>query len=345
MILLVLYEDLASYFLKCISVFSEKYNAQVHIIHRAVNKEAPFKLELKNLRSYQVESYTQEELILLAKKINPQAIFCGGWSNKTYLRIIKEHKGKIPTVLGFDNQWEGSLKQQLARIIAPFYITNKFDKCFVPAEKQKEFARKIGFRNSQIAMGAYCCDFDYFYAQFIHNQKRKQEQFPRKFIYVGRYVVHKGIQDLWAAFSELQSEQPNDWELWCLGAGPVEPLQHPKIKHFGFIQPADLERFIKDTGVFILPSHFEPWGVVVHEFAAAGFPIICSDKVGARITFVENNLNGYIYASGNKNELKAAMRKMIALDDDKLMKMALESTKKAAAITPTSWAQQLKSLL
>lgn len=345
MVLLVLYEDLAGYFVKCISVFSEIYKAEVHIIHKAVNKEAPFQFKLGTMRSYPVEKYPEEALMELVRKIRPQAILCGGWSNPTYLKIVKEHKGKIPTVIGFDNQWSGSLKQQLARIVAPFYITGKFDKCFVPADKQKEFALKMGFKDSQIAMGAYCCDYDYFHSQYLANKKPKQLQFPRRFIYVGRYVEHKGIRDLWEAFIELKNEQPNDWELWCLGTGDVKPAEHGDIKHFGFVQPSDMEQFIKNTGVFILPSHFEPWGVVIHEFAAAGFPIICSDKVGARITFVENNLNGYIYASGNKKELKSAMQAMIHSDDEKLNEMSLLSAKKASLITPTIWAKQLMSLL
>jgi glycosyltransferase involved in cell wall biosynthesis len=345
MTLLVLYEDLAGYFVKCISVFSKLYQVDVHIIRKAVNKEAPFELELGAIKTYTIGEYTDEQLMKLADKIKPDAILCGGWSNKAYLKIVKAYKGKIPTVIGFDNKWSGSLKQQLASIVAPFYITNKFDKCFVPAAEQRKFAWKMGFRESQIAEKAYCCDFDFFHSQYLANKDRKAQQFPKRFIYVGRYVPHKGIQDLWQAFIELQSEHPNSWELWCLGTGDVKPLQHPKIKHFGFVQPAALNDFIRDTGVFVLPSHAEPWGVVIHEFAAAGFPIICSNEVGARTTFVENNLNGYIYASGNVGELKSAMARIINSSEEKLNGMSQASASKAKLITPEIWAKQLISLL
>jgi glycosyltransferase involved in cell wall biosynthesis len=345
MTLLVLYEDLAGYFVKCISVFSTRYNADVHIFRKAVNKEAPFELELGTIKTYTVNEYTAEQLVALADKIKPDAIFCGGWSNKIYLKIVKAYKGKIPTVIGFDNKWSGSWKQQLASIVVPFYLTNKFDKCFVPATEQRKFAMKMGFTESQIAEKAYCCDFDFFHSQYLANRDRKTQQFPKKFIYVGRYVQHKGIQDLWQAFAELQSEQPSSWELWCLGTGDVKPFQHPKIKHFGFVQPAALSDFIRDTGVFVLPSHAEPWGVVIHEFAAAGFPIICSDEVGARTTFVENNLNGYIYASGNVGELKSAMARIIHSSEEKLNGMSQASVSKAKLITPEIWAKQLISLL
>jgi glycosyltransferase involved in cell wall biosynthesis len=345
MTLLVLYEDLAGYFVKCISVFSKQYNVDVHIFRKAVNKDAPFELTLGEIRTYTVSEYRDEELMQLVQQIKPDAVFCGGWSNKLYLKIVKSCKGKVPTVIGFDNKWSGSLKQQLASMIAPFYITSKFDKCFVPAAEQKKFALKMGFQPSQIAEGAYCCDFDLFYEQYLANKEQKEKQFPKRFIYVGRYVQHKGIGDLWKAFIELQVEQPNEWELWCMGTGDVKPVDHPKIKHFGFVQPAAMIDFIKDTGVFILPSHAEPWGVVIHEYAAAGFPIICSDEVGARTTFVEDNLNGYIYASGNVEELKSAMARIIDSSEEKLNGMSRESVSKAKLITPEIWAKQLISLI
>ena len=177
------------------------------------------------------------------------------------------------------------------------------------------------------------------------NKEEKKKAFPKRFIYVGRYYEFKGIKNLWKAFLEVQNEMPNEWELWCLGVGDVEPIVHPKIKHFGFVQPAELKTYIKNTGVFVLPSFFEPWGVVVHEYASAGFPIICTDKVGARTAFVENNYNGYIYESGDINALKAALIKMINSDNEKLFEMGNKSVEKAKQITPEIWVKQLVALL
>ena len=47
------------------------------------------------------------------------------------------------------------------------------------------------------------------------------------------------------------------------------------------MQPEDLLAFMSTGKAFVLPSTFEPWGVAVHEFAAAGYPLILSDAVGA----------------------------------------------------------------
>jgi len=173
----------------------------------------------------------------------------------------------------------------------------------------------------------------------------KNRKYPHRFIYVGRYYDFKGITDLWDAFIAWQKEANTDWELWCLGNGDISPIQHPNIKHFGFVQPKDLESFIAQAGVFVMPSRFEPWGVVLHEFAAAGFPLICSDKVGAVEAFLSDNKNGYIYPAGNISALKNALGKMAMLSDEKLREMGKISKQLAAKITPALWAETVMNVV
>jgi glycosyltransferase involved in cell wall biosynthesis len=342
-----LYTELATYFLKCIETLVQQISVEIHIVRWPVNKEAPFHFDIsESIKIYNKEAYKKNgQLKNMVDSIGPDLIYCSGWVDKEYLEICKRYKTQIPVIVGFDNQWKNTFKQRIAALISPFKILNHFSHCWVPGKLQYDYALRLGFKKSNILSGFYCCDFDFFYSQYMSIKEKKRTVFPRKFIFVGRYVPSKGILDLWQAFTELQKEHPNEWELWCLGTGNIEPVKHKKIKHFGFVQPSEMSTFIENTGVFILPSHFEPWGVVVHEFAAAGFPIICSDEVGARTTFVENNLNGYIYTAGNLKELKSAMLMMINLSEEKLNEFSEASVKKAKHITPAIWAKQLIDLL
>ncbi len=342
-----LYSEIATYFLACVEKLSLDTTIEITVIRWPVNKEAPFDFAFSSSISIYSRSdfKTDKQLVDFVNKLNPSVLYSSGWVDKGYLKVCKKYKNKIPVIVGFDNQWNGNLKQQIARIISPFKILNHFSHCWVPGILQEEYALKLGFRKENILTGFYSCDFDFFNNQYLANKDEKEKNFPKKFIYVGRYYEFKGIKNLWQAFIELQDEQPNDWELWCLGIGDIQPVVHPKIKHFGFVQPSELNNYIKDTGVFLLPSHFEPWGVVVHEFASAGFPIICSDKVGARTAFVENNYNGYIYESNDISALKVALMKIINSDNKTLFEMGEKSVEKAKQITPHIWAKQLISLL
>lgn len=336
-----LYTEIAEYFLACCKALL-KEEVEIYIVRFPVNKEAPFKFVFpKGITVYDRSNFDDVQLLDLVTKIKPSEIICSGWIDKGYLKVCKHFKDLVPTILTLDNHWRGDLKQQIAKIISPFYLHKRFSNCWIPGSLQKEYALKLGFKEEQILTGFYSCDFEFFHKQYITNKEEKQKSFPKRFIYVGRYYEFKGIHNLWTAFIELQSEFPNEWELWCLGTGDIEPMVHPKIKHFGFVQPAELNSFIKNTGVFVLPSFFEPWGVVVHEFTSAGFPIICSDKVGARTAFVENNYNGYIYKSDSVKELKEAMLKVIKSDTSQLNRMSECSVMKAEMITPEIWSKQL----
>lgn len=347
-----LYSELATYFLACVEKLAAVPGIEVHIVRWKVNNEAPFRFSFPDtIKICDRETFASADALLqFVNTLNPSVIYTSGWMDKGYLAVCKAYKKKIPVIVGFDNQWKGSLKQRIATLISPFKILNHFSHCWVPGDLQYTYALKLGFKKQNILTGFYSCDFDFFHAQYLENEAQKKANFPKRFIYVGRYTEHKGIRDLWTAFIEL-AENPEfadateKWELWCLGTGDVKPLEHPQIKHFGFVQPADLPRFIRATGVFVLPSHFEPWGVVVHEFAAAGFPLVCSDEVGARTAFVANGRNGYIYRAGDIAALKVSLAEMMRAMPEKCIEMAAESVAKATQITPDTWVQQLTALV
>ncbi len=343
--ILFLYTELAQYFLACVNALSKKTKAEIHIVKWQVNNEAPFQFSFSgNIKIYERKNFSEKSLIHLAENISPDIIYCSGWTDKEYLSVCKKFRNKIPVIVGFDNKWTGNLKQQLGAALNKITIQKYFSHCWIPGEPQMEFAKRLGFNNENILTGFYSCDYDFFHELYLKNAETKRKNFPHKFIFAARYYEFKGIKDLWQAFIELQKEIPNDWELWCLGTGDVEPIAHPKIKHFGFIQPKEMKKFISESGVFILPSKFEPWGVAVHEFAAAGFPLICSKEVNAAGTFLKENENGFLFDAGSISQLKDILQKIISSTDKKLFQMGEKSAELAKQITPEKWADTLLSI-
>lgn len=339
-----LYTELASYFISCAQALAESGKAEVHIVRWPLNKEAPFDFNFPaSVKVYTKTGFTSEKLHELVNEINPDLIYCSGWVDKLYRKICKKYVKKIPVVVGIDNQWDGSFKQRLAGWLNFIFIKPYYNAAWVPGESQKKFALHLGFSSEKIQTGYYCADTDHFHKFYLNNRENKKQHFPKRFIYVGRYLQFKGIFEMWEAFIELQNENPNEWELWCLGTGAKydQRKEHEKIKHFGFVQPREIEEHIKNTGVFILPSTFEPWGVVVHEFAASGFPMICTDKVGAAERFLEENKNGFLIETGSKSAIKEAMKKMMKKTDAELFDMGEQSVKKAMELTPEIWVRNL----
>lgn len=344
--IVILYTELAAYTIACLEALSAK-DILVHVFHYPVNKEAPFKFNTtnKNIVFYNKQAYTKFQLLDAILAISPEIIYCSGWNDNSYLYAIRKINKSIKTILGFDNKWFGNLKQQLSVLYARMYITPYFNYAFVPGNSQTVFAQKLGFNNATIIKGVYSADVELFNSIYKKQLTHKTEHLPHRFIYIGRYYDFKGIKEMWQAFIEWQEEKPNDWELWCLGTGDVEPIQHQKIKHFGFVQPAELENYLYQTSVFILPSKFEPWGVVVHEMAAAGFPMLLSKDIGAHEQFLIDNKNGCLFDSGSIFSIKKSFENMAKKTDEELLSMGHSSHHLAQSITPTIWANRILELI
>jgi len=342
----ILFSRLSDYMLNVFDYWTKNSDVELFVFRKSVDqKEAPFQFcnDYININLLNENEYDKLGLLNQVIEINPQMIICGGWSDKRYLNVVDHFYGRIPTVMTMDNQWYADLRQYLALLASRLFLVRKFTNIWVPGRPQREYALKLGFKSSQIIPGLYVANKNNFSREVI-NPERK---FTRRFIFTGRYIEIKGLLELWQAFIELQEDETlKDWELLCIGTGPLfsEKINHPKVTHAGFVQPHDLKKYMADGGVFVLPSHVEPWGVVVHEFALAGFPLLVSHRVGAASAFIDET-NGIVFESGNKEQLKTALTKISQYSVDKLLQMGDSSYQKALQINETNWIGSANNIL
>mgnify|MGYP006077067505 CR=1 FL=1 len=337
-----LYSEVAGYFMACAHSLSQQ--AEVLIIRWPTNAEAPFEFESSDqLKVVTKSDYSTPQLKELLDEFNPDVLVCSGWMDKDYLKLVKGLDKKVKRVLSLDNHWTGSMKQKAASIISPFYLRKIFTHAWVPGSPQAEYAKKLGF-DTKIIRGFYCANSNFFNQKFAATFADKKGEFPKRFLYVGRYAAHKGIFEMWEAFQQLQKEKPNKWELWCLGTGDQweNRIVDKKIKHFGFVQPADMDQYICETGVYILPSKFEPWGVSVQEFAIAGFPLLLSDAIGSKEQFLKDN--GISFEAGNVAQIKKAMCEIIEMDDAQLIEKGENSHAIGMSYTTEQWAERILAI-
>ncbi len=337
-----LYTELAGYIRSAMELLASQ-GFEVHVMAYPVNPEAPFTFDEEPGRAvyYQRSAFDRSRLEQWLASIDPQVIVCSGWVDRDYLHLCRRWRRKALTVLALDNPHYGGLRSLLSTRRARLLYKPLFGRAWVPGAPQVAFARAMGFARSEIHSHFYCADTRPFRQAF---EQREQGTFARRFIFVGRYVGFKGVEDLWSAFAKMDRRE---WELHCAGTGPLydQRPEMPGLLHQGFVQPSDLGTFVKPGGVFVLPSHREPWGVVVHEMAAAGLPIICSNAVGAASAFLEDGSNGYLFPSGDVEALKVAMARCADMSNEALIAMGRRSAKLAESWGAEVWLNEAKSLL
>lgn len=341
---LFLYTELADYIRSCFDALAES-GVDVHVMAYPVNPEAPFEFDntTSDVHYYQREDFDHRQLIEFMQKLDPGAVFCSGWIDVAYVAACRAAKQKRNTILISDNAWTGSVRSTLSALRARLLFKSAFNATFVPGRPQEKYARLMGFANADIKQGFYTIDPKRF-APLSKANTDGTHPFPKRFVFAGRYVDFKGVNELWQAFAKLGE---TEWELHCIGTGPLFDSKPslPGLYHHGFVQPSEMDTFVEPGGIFVLPSHKEPWGMVVHEYASAGYPLICSDKVGAATAFLIPGKNGYEIRARSVKSLTDAMKEIVMTPDEDLRKMARQSLELAERITTEKWVSTVKKWL
>jgi glycosyltransferase involved in cell wall biosynthesis len=135
---------------------------------------------------------------------------------------------------------------------------------------------------------------------------------PLRVLYVGRLVAVKRVQDLILALKMVPGHL--SWRLTVVGDGPERQAleqcagESANITFTGSVPHNELDQHFFDADVLVLPSSYEPWGLVVNEALGFGLFTITSDAVGAASDLITPT-TGAIYAVGNVPALAAAIEK------------------------------------
>ena len=352
---LFLYTELAPYFLACLERLVHEHDVEVQLVRWPVNKEAPFQLRFgERIHVHERGEYDDKELIRLCAGFRPDIAFASGWVDKGYLAVCRHlHRTGIPTVMCSDTAWRGDLRQFAAIVSVQLWLRSTFSHAWVTGAPQARYAHHLGFDRKRIRTGFYSAAVDDFRPLAALLNGPKQQSFPHRFLCVARYIPSKGHQLLCDVFAGLcEAGKAGDWELWIAGTGELHEQvkrspsgTHPRIKHLGFVQAVDMPEVVAQCGVFVLPSAYEPWGVVVHEHAASGMPLLLSDAVGAAERFLVEGENGLRFQAGNAEDLERAMRSMITSSDEQLLAMSRKSAELGIAWGPSEWASVVMDLL
>jgi glycosyltransferase involved in cell wall biosynthesis len=174
------------------------------------------------------------------------------------------------------------------------------------------------------------------------------------FLFCGQMIARKGLDHLLAAFAAVAARHSGA-KLLLVGReaelparlSQLDPAARQRVEYAGFQPPECLPRYFARADVFILPSRYDGWGVVVNQAIGAGLPVICSNAVGAAHDLIEPEVNGLRFPPGDVPALTACMERMAA-DPGLAAQWGAASRAKAAGWTPdrgaARWVQVLDDL-
>jgi alpha-maltose-1-phosphate synthase len=194
--------------------------------------------------------------------------------------------------IGYYPAWEQS-QAELARVYADWLPAGGLtsSKWVRPEQKREEmqladlvfvpsrFARRsiTDFIDKQVALAIYGVD-----SNFWRPSTKEKKEGPLRFIYAGQLSIRKGIPVLLEAWKRANIKDA-ELELtgsWLLSNDKRSALP-AGVRHLPPCSADELRRRYQSADVFIFPSFFEGFGLVLLEAMACGLPIISSERTAA----------------------------------------------------------------
>jgi glycosyltransferase involved in cell wall biosynthesis len=331
----VLWTKLSGYLSRSLRSLQAK-GAALLVVNEAATADAPFdeaEFAWIERRHRYVGKPEFATVMGLLEAFQPDVILAT-WHIPAYQRACAPFRGRAVRVGCADNQWRGTLKQQVGRLTSAIHLRRFYDAMFVTGERQAVWARRMGYAEDRIWKGLYTCDVDAF-AKFPASLSRPD----KTFLYAGRLSKEKGIEILRRSYELYRRDCRDPWPLVIAGDGPLLPeVQAMRgVDWKGFVQPSQLPLLLAEASCFVIASTFEPWCVALHEAVSAGLPIICTSECGAAVHLVQDGYNGYLVSPNSVHEMVRAMERITAVPAAKLGEMGRRSSELAKQFTPDRW--------
>lgn len=259
-------------------------------------------------------------------RFDPHVLVCGSFGMPGYLGwwYTRLHHSAY---IQWSGAWEGAVpftESKRYRLHQGF-LARQARACVTYGSLASEYLSSLGVHEECIVTGVNAVDVRYFQEQAPLRavdaaQIRQQHGLHGvNILFVGNLSERKGARQLLEAFARLPAA--SGAALHFVGNGPLEAELRPQAQALGLQEqvffwgqqsPQDMPLYYALADVFVFPSVYEPWGLVLNEAMACGLPIIASPLAGATRDLVQDGVNGFVVDPRNLAVLADALKRLIA---------------------------------
>lgn len=145
-------------------------------------------------------------------------------------------------------------------------------------------------------------------------------------IFIGGLVKRKGCAELITALSGLHKKNKN-FVLHVIGNGiemnslkqlSSQLRMEENVIFWGYKQKSELPIYFALGDIFVFPTLYDVWGLVLNEAMAAGLPAIASKYAGATYDLIDDGFNGFIVDPTDVGEMQS---KITLLMEDRRLRV------------------------
>mgnify|MGYP001827682606 FL=1 len=167
----------------------------------------------------------------------------------------------------------------------------------------------------------------------------------KKIGFAGRIEKRKGWREFIKAANGLR--QRKELSFYLAGTGTeqkkltraIEKLKHSHISYVGFV--GDMTSFYREMDLLVIPSHFEPMGMVAVEAMACGTPVLASNVPGLN-EVVDHEVNGWRYSGRTAEALRHAIEGILDGNPEDRSSIREQGIKDAGSYALNTYIQKLQ---
>jgi glycosyltransferase involved in cell wall biosynthesis len=259
-------------------------------------------------------------------RVSPQVIICGGYNYPASWEALfwARRQGARFVLWSESNSQDDRTGRHLLEFLKAYFVGH-CDGSVVPGRSAFDYLKSLGSSDASIFTAPNAVDNALFAslaaaARLGANKIREKLKLPSRFIlFAGRLVPEKGVFDLLQAYATLEGAVRSQVGLVFAGDGVSQEKLVQRAKGIGpgavcfpgFAQREDLATLYALADALVLPTHSDPWGLVVNEAMACGLPIIVSAVAGCASDLVEDGWNGYVVPPRDPEKLNHAILALV----------------------------------
>lgn len=346
----ICWTGVSGYMAACWRALAARAGVDLHVVcfaPQAAEAQAAFdRAIVEGLSCTLLSKPQQDDFSLIEASVadcEPDVVLITGWAHAPYRALRRSRRLRNARfVMAMDTPWRSDWRQAFASPAVRLFMRG-MSAIFVAGERSRQYAVQRGVEPARLHRGMYAYDAELFNEDVY--MRRLQAGWPKRFLFMGRYVDVKGIDELLAGYSLYRRQHTDPWPLDCCGMGPRRPdiLAAEGVNDLGFVQPADQPAILAQHAALVLPSRYEPWGVVVAEAMGSGMPVICSSACGASVELLQNYYTGLEIPPGDPESLAEALSWMHR-NHDRLPEMGRHALNLAPAFSATIWAERVDAM-
>lgn len=336
------WEQLPIYAARCIGEFVNASGDEV-VVLRKVTGRFPIKgaAEMTGTKVFDVTSDDKRSIVEVVGE-TPQVVVSGGWGSVSFWRWLKEIRAAGGrSIVCTDEPYRGKSWRELIRKIRfNALLRRHIDMLFVAGCGGKiKFVDYYGMPKDRVVSGMYAGDPKLFFDGEPILQR------PKRFVYVGHWDVNKNVIAMCRAFDKVHVPE---WTLEVYGGGPLEAeLRKFESEHIhirGYVNADQLGPIYREARCFVLGSHAEQWGVVVHEACMSGCVLLLSDHVGSRFDFAKCE-NSVLFAPDSEDDFARGFSEVMQKTDTELVTAQRTSVELGKKFSPQIFARNLSGMI